>query len=149
MQQCLVLGRESMDMGNAPVGSILVMNDQVIGTGYELGHSRNDITYHAEIEAIRDALATTGKRKLHGTVLYTTHEPCLMCTYAIRHYGVARVVYALATGEIGGQSSQYGFLEARDMQLWGDPPQVTSGVLAKACQALQDEYLTKKGVKKS
>ena len=122
MKQCLDLGQQSM----------------------ELGHSRNDITYHAEIEAIRDALSKTGQRKLEGTTLYTTHEPCLMCTYAIRHYGIARVVYGLATGAIGGQSSKYGFLQADDIPVWGTAPQVISGVLEQACEALHQEYLSKK-----
>ena len=144
MRQCLALGRKSMELGNAPVGSLLLLDGEVIGKGLELGHSKNDITYHAEIEAIRDALSKTGKRKLSGTTLYTTHEPCLMCTYAIRHYGIHRVVYGLATGAIGGQSSKYGFLQAEDIGAWTKPPQVTSGVLADECQVLHSEFLSRK-----
>lgn len=144
MRRCLELGRESMRLGNAPVGSLLVLNGQVIGEGLELGKSKNDITYHAEIEAIRDALKKLEVTKLTGAVLYTTHEPCLMCSYTIRHYEIAEVYFGLAVGEIGGHSSVYKLLDTNEISIWAKPPKVISGVLASECQQLHDEFLDQK-----
>ncbi len=141
MTRCLELGRESMSLGNAPVGSVLVMHGKVIGEGLELGKTKNDITCHAEIEAIRDALKKTGLAKLTGAQLYTTHEPCLMCSYAIRHYEIGEVYYGLATGEIGGHSSDYKLLETETISIWKKPPQLTGGLIATVCEALHTEFL--------
>ena len=64
MTRCLELGRASMELGNAPVGAVLVHNGEIVGEGLELGKTKNDITYHAEIEAIRDALRKQNVTKL-------------------------------------------------------------------------------------
>lgn len=148
MNQCLNLGRESMELGNAPVGSVIVVNGEVAGKGLELGKTKNDITYHAEIEAIRDALKNLKVSKLTGATMYTTHEPCLMCSYAIRHYEIAEVYYGLATGEIGGHSSKYKLLGTADISIWSKPPQITGEVLEEACQELHQEYLNMKKASK-
>ncbi|MCE7997097.1 MAG: nucleoside deaminase [Roseivirga sp.] len=144
MSQCLKLGRESMKLGNAPVGSVLVLNGKIIGEGLELGKTKNDITYHAEIEAIRDALKNLKTSKLTGAILYTTHEPCLMCSYAIRHYEIAEVHYGLATGEIGGHSSEHKILQTKQISRWSGPPVIQGGVLEQACQELHNEFVAAK-----
>lgn len=144
MRHCLELGRQSMHLGNAPVGSVLVMDGKIIGEGLELGKTKNDITYHAEIEAIREALKSTESHKLTGAQLYTTHEPCLMCSYAIRHYEIGEVYYGMTTGEIGGHSSDYKLLETETISIWKNPPRITVGVLARDCEALHTEFLNTK-----
>lgn len=144
MSRCLELGAASMELGNAPVGSVLVLNDQIIGEGLELGKTKNDITYHAEIEAIRDALKKTGNTKLEGAQLYTTHEPCLMCSYAIRHYQISHIYYGMSTGEIGGHSSNHKLLDTRDISIWSSPPEIIAGLLEKECRDLHQRYLDRK-----
>ena len=81
MERCIELGKEAMLCGNPPVGSILVKDDVILGIGKEAGKSGNDITKHAEIEAIRHALAN--HQSLKNSILYTTHEPCIMCSYVL------------------------------------------------------------------
>lgn len=144
MTRCLELGRESMQLGNTPVGALLVLNGKVVGEGLELGKSKNDITYHAEIEAIRAALRKLKATKLTGATLYTTHEPCLMCSYAIRHYEIAEVCFGLAVGEIGGYSSDFKLLDTKAISIWSKPPMVISGLLTSECEQLHNEFLDQK-----
>jgi tRNA(adenine34) deaminase len=139
MRRCLQLGKEALLSGNAPVGSVLVANDKVIGEGREAGKSKNDITCHAEIEVIRDAIRQ-GYSELSQATLYTTHEPCIMCSYVIRHHRIPQIVMGLTVAEIGGYTSAYPILQATNILPWGPAPQVEMGILAEECAALDQEY---------
>jgi tRNA(adenine34) deaminase len=135
MQICLDLGRQARQAGNAAVGAVIVADDQLIGAGMEAGKSKKDITCHAEIEAIRDALQR-GHSNLSAAVLYTTHEPCLMCSYVIRHHRIARIVMGVPVPEVGGYTSPFPILTTQLVSKWGPPPAITMGVLKKECEAL-------------
>ena len=93
MEQCIALGKEAMLNGNPPVGSIIVKDDTIIGIGIEAGKSSKDITKHAEIEAVNDAVQNKQLKNLKGCKLYSTHEPCIMCSYVIRHYKVETIIF--------------------------------------------------------
>ncbi len=142
MQKCVQLGAKAMQQGNAPVGSILVSNNTIIGHGIEAGSSGRDITRHAEIEAIREALKI--QASIAGSVLYTTHEPCIMCSYVIRHYQIKTVVYGIEAKHVGGASSAFKILKTREIPNWGKPPELIKGVLAQSCIALSTTYNTLK-----
>ena len=139
MKRCLQLGREALLNGNAPVGSVLVAAGDIIGKGREAGKSKNDITCHAEIEAIRDAIHQ-GYSDLWGATLYTTHEPCIMCAYVIRQHRIPTVVMGLTVAEVGGYTSAYPILRATNIPHWGPAPQVVMSILAKECAALDREF---------
>ncbi|RFS16952.1 nucleoside deaminase [Emticicia sp. C21] len=85
MRICIDLAKMAKQRGDSPVGSIIVQNGSIIGKGIEGGKTHKDITFHAEIEAIREATRHLGKQDLSDCILYTTHEPCIMCSYMIRH----------------------------------------------------------------
>lgn len=142
MQMCLELGRQALQSGNPPVGSLVVQAGVRIGQGVEAGKTQRDITFHAEIEAIRDAIRHTGANHLASCILYTTHEPCLMCSYVIRHYQVSQVVFGVEVPHIGGYSSAYPIVTAHDIPIWSSPPLVISGVCREACAQLSQEYRT-------
>lgn len=144
MQYCIELGKKALKNGDPPVGSVLIRGDSILGEGVEAGKSQGDITYHAEIEALRGAVRNTGKKYFTDTILYTTHEPCIMCSYVIRHHRVAEVVVGLSVPEIGGYSSAYPVLIAEDIGVWTAPPKVIEGVLAEQCQVLQEQFLNQK-----
>jgi tRNA(adenine34) deaminase len=139
MRLCLQLGKQALQTGEAPVGSVLIRNGEVIGAGMEAGKSRKDITCHAEMEAIRDAIRQ-GHTVLADAVLYTTHEPCLMCSYVIRHHKIARIVFGLAVPEVGGYTSTFPLLTTEAVSRWGRPPEITMGVLQAECEQLDEEY---------
>lgn len=96
-----------------PVGAIIVLNNEVIGQGYNSPISNCDPTAHAEIQAIRDACQRTGNYRLPGATLYVTLEPCSMCAGAIVHARIARVIYAATEPKSGIVESQGDFFHAK------------------------------------
>lgn len=126
MERCRELAKEASATGNTPVGSVIVRDGVIIGEGRESTRPENDITRHAEIEAIRDALRLTGAEKLTGCFLYTTHEPCILCSYAIRHYQISRVGFEVAVPALGGYSSSWPLLTVTSVDSWGPPPKIIS-----------------------
>lgn len=124
MERCRELAIEASLTGNTPVGSIIVRDGQIIGEGRESTRPDNDVTRHAEIEAIRDAITQTGEQKLTGCILFTTHEPCILCSYAIRHYRIGKIIFEKAVPALGGYSSPWPILTVDNVESWGHPPVV-------------------------
>ncbi len=123
LQRCEELAALAAQSQESPVGSVVVLDGQIIGEGIEAGKAKQDITCHAEVEAIRDAVKKYGK-DLSAATLYTTHEPCILCSYVIRHHRIGRVVIQHAVAHIGGATSAYPILTAKDIPIWGEPPVV-------------------------
>jgi tRNA(adenine34) deaminase len=123
IKRCEDLAAIASGRQESPVGSLLVLDGQIIGEGIEAGKAKQDITCHAEVEAIRDAVRKQGK-DLSAATLYTTHEPCILCSYVIRHHRIRRVVIQHAVAHIGGVTSAYPILTAKDIPIWGEPPEV-------------------------
>ncbi|MRG45950.1 nucleoside deaminase [Chitinophaga sp. SYP-B3965] len=124
MQRCNELASIAKQRGDSPVGSVLVLDGVIIAEGIEGGKTHRDITYHAEIEAIRQATEKLNSQDLSACTMYTTHEPCIMCSYVIRHTRVRTIVMAVTTGDIGGSSSAYPLLADTTIKKWGPPPEV-------------------------
>lgn len=130
LERCQVLASEAGRSGNTPVGAIIVRDGVIVGEGREATRPDNDITRHAEVEAIRDALKRLGTDKLDGCSMYTTHEPCVLCSYAIRHYQISWVGFEHAVPTVGGVSSPWPILTTTDIPIWALPPQImTFGML--------------------
>lgn len=138
MRICINLAKIAKQRGDSPVGSIIVRNGLIIGEGIEGGKTHKDITYHAEIEAIRNATKGKEKQDLSDCILYTTHEPCIMCSYVIRHMKIPTIVTGITTGEIGGFSSKLPLLLDTTIKRWSPPPVVINGVLEEECAALNN-----------
>ncbi len=136
MRKCLALAQIAKARGDSPVGSILVQNRKVVGEGIEGGKTHQDITFHAEIEAIRNARTALGKTDLSDCILVTTHEPCIMCSYVIRHHKIQLVIVGLSTGEIGGYSSALPLLTDKSISKWAEPPKIVEGILEEECRTL-------------
>ena len=136
MNKCIELALMAKERGDSPVGSVIVLQNRIIGEGIEGGRTFNDITFHAEIEAIRKAAQFLKSQDLSRAVLYTTHEPCIMCAYVIRHVRLACVVMGILVPETGGYSSAYPLLLDKTIQKWGNPPELITGILEKECRAL-------------
>lgn len=124
MRRCIKLAGIATQNGESPVGSIIVLDDKIIGEGIEAVKQHNDITYHAEIEAIRNASNHLGHRNLAGCTLYTTNEPCIMCSYVIRQTGISIVVMGMLTGDTGGYSSALPVLKDKTISKWAAPPEI-------------------------
>ena len=138
MRRCIELARTAKARGDSPVGSLLVKDGQVIAEGIEGGKTHNDITFHAEIEAVRSATAKLERTDLSDCFMVTTHEPCIMCSYVIRHHKIRLLVVGISTGDIGGYSSALPVLLDRTVAKWGTPPKIIEKILEKECKALRD-----------
>jgi len=94
MQQALKEARKAFDDDEVPVGAVVVMNEQVIGRGYNQVERLNDCTAHAEMIALTAAFNSLGSKYLMEATLYVTLEPCLMCAGALYWSKIGRIVYA-------------------------------------------------------
>ena len=125
MRECVRITGLAAANGNQPVGAVIALDGEIIGRGEEATSSKGDITCHAEIEAIRQAVATLKTADLSNCTLYSTHEPCIMCAYVIRFYRVNRVVFKKRSQYLGGLSSTMPLLTSPDVPPhWGKPPVV-------------------------
>ncbi|MBX2931788.1 MAG: nucleoside deaminase [Chitinophagaceae bacterium] len=136
MHQCIALAKIAKNRGDSPVGSIIVNQHTIIAEGIEAGKTKKDITFHAEIEAIRNAVKKTGKTDLSDCIMFTTHEPCIMCSYVIRHYKIKSVIVGITTQEIGGYSSALPLLLDTTITKWTKPPTIITGILEQECKNL-------------
>ena len=143
MREALVLAREAWSQGEVPVGALVVKDGEIIGRGFNQPISGHDPSAHAEIQALRAAAQHLGNYRLPGCTLYVTIEPCIMCTGAILHARIARVVYGARDAKTGAHGSV--------VDLFAEPrlnfhAQVTGGVLAPACgQLLSDFFAARRG----
>jgi guanine deaminase len=95
LERAIELSRKGMEQGNGgPFGCVIVINDEIVGEGYNMVTSTNDPTAHAEIVAIRQACRKLNTHQLDGCEVYTSCEPCPMCLGAIYWARPKRVVYA-------------------------------------------------------
>ena len=123
IQRCEVLAKEAAAKGDAPVGSVIIKDGEIISEAMEAGKSKNDITCHAELEAIRLAVKKMNTTDLSDCIIYSTHEPCIMCSYAIRFYKIKKVVYRHAVNYLGGVSSLMPLLITNEVPPhWGEVP---------------------------
>ena len=127
MQQALELAARAEQLGEVPVGAVLVLDGQVIGEGWNRSITDHDPSAHAEIVAIREAGKQLGNYRLPGTTLYVTLEPCPMCVGAMIHARIEKLVYAATdpkTGALGGAFS------LPDLHAHNHVMEVQGGVLA-------------------
>ncbi|MGI4720560.1 MAG: tRNA adenosine(34) deaminase TadA [Janthinobacterium lividum] len=97
--------------GEVPVGAVVVRDGEVIATGYNRPIGRHDPTAHAEIVALRAAAEKLGNYRLPGCELYVTLEPCIMCSGAMMHARLARVVYGATDPKTGACGSVVNLFE--------------------------------------
>ncbi|MBS1620344.1 MAG: nucleoside deaminase [Bacteroidetes bacterium] len=125
MQLCEILGEAASKKGNSPVGAVIIKNGEVIVEAEEAVKSKNDVTCHAEIEAMRLAIQKIKSQDLSDCTLFTTHEPCIMCSYAIRFYKIKKVVFLHRVDYLGGISSSMPLLISENVPPhWGKPPEI-------------------------
>lgn len=105
MQMALDLAAQAAAAGEVPVGAVVVLDGVVVGRGYNQPVSGSDPSAHAEIMALRDAGRTLGNYRLPGCDLYVTLEPCVMCSGAIMHARVRRVVFGAGDPKTGACGS--------------------------------------------
>jgi len=137
MQRALDLARKAQELGEVPIGAVLVRDEQIIGEGYNAPISQQDPTAHAEIMALRDAARRIGNYRLLNTTLYVTIEPCTMCAGALIHARVAQLVYGASEPRSGAVTSIFDVLQSGSLN---HKVEVRHGILASECAALIREF---------
>jgi tRNA(adenine34) deaminase len=141
MREALRLAEQAAELGEVPVGAILVRKGQVIGRGFNQPVSSHDPTAHAEIRALRDAGQVVSNYRLPDTTLYVTIEPCTMCLGALIHARVGRIVFGAPEPRYGAVVSGQRLLENGQ---FNHRPQVQSGVLEAECAGIMKQFFAAK-----
>lgn len=136
MRLALLEAEKAFAADEIPVGCIIVSQNQIIGRGHNLTETLDDVTAHAEIQAITAAAQTLGGKYLPDATLYVTVEPCVMCAGAIGWAQIRRIVYGAADPKRGFQSFAPKALHPKAT--------VTSGVLEKECRELMQKFFQQK-----
>lgn len=139
--RCLELAAEAAAADEVPVGAVVVLDGTVIGEARNRVEERRSPLAHAEFEALQQALATVGVKRLPDAVLYCTLEPCFLCAGAILHTRVARVVFGARDPKFGAVRSLANLLE--DPRL-NHRCAVVEGVEAAASAALLRAFFRQK-----
>lgn len=101
LRRTIALASEARERGDAPFGAVLAGADgRVLGEGQNAVHTQHDLTGHAEINLIREALQSVDAEAFASSTLYASGEPCAMCSAAIFFAGVGRVVYGASAARI-------------------------------------------------
>ncbi|MEE1069129.1 MAG: nucleoside deaminase [Paludibacteraceae bacterium] len=139
MSLALVEAQKALEAGEVPIGCVIVSQNQIIGRGHNLTEMLQDVTAHAEIQAITAATQTIGGKYLQDATLYVTVEPCAMCAGAIGWAQVKRIVY-------GAPDPKRGFTQVAP-HAFHPKAQVTRGVLENDCKQLMQHFFAQKRTK--
>lgn len=110
MQLAIEQAEKAAEMGEIPIGAVLVHDGEVIAAAHNLRETNNDATAHAEMLVIREACAKLGRWRLSGCSLYVTVEPCPMCSGAIVNSRIDKVVYGCPDVKAGGAESIFNII---------------------------------------
>lgn len=130
MKMALKQAQKAMELGEVPIGCVIVYEGKVIGRGYNRRNTDKNTLSHAEITAINKASKKIGDWRLEGCTLYVTLEPCQMCSGAIVQARVDRVVMGTMNPKAGCAGSILNILQ---MEEFNHQVEITTGVLAEEC----------------
>lgn len=137
MRHAIEVAQRAEQEGEVPVGAVIVKYDQLIADGWNCPISTHDPSAHAEIVAMRKAGEVLQNYRLLDTTLYVTLEPCVMCSGALFHARVARVVYGAKDPKAGAAGSVYNtLLDER----FNHTIKLTGNVLARECGELLTNF---------
>lgn len=138
MRHALSLAKRAAELGEVPVGAVLVSQQQLVAEGWNLPIATHDATAHAEIMALRQGGQVLQNYRLLSTTLYVTLEPCAMCAGAMIHSRIGRLVYGASDAKTGAVGSQLDLLRHPGVN---HRVEITGGVLAAECgQVLSDFF---------
>ena len=135
MEEALRAAQRALEIGEVPVGAVVVCGGRVLGRGWNQNLTGNDPTAHAEVVALREAGANLGNHRLEDCELFATIEPCAMCAGALVHARIKRLVYGADDAKAGAVHSVIQVLNHPQLN---HRMEVRSGVLAgRSAELLQ------------
>ncbi len=136
MKQALAEAQKAADRGEVPVGAVIVCRDRIIARSHNLTETLNDVTAHAEMQAITAAANYLGGKYLTDCTLYVTVEPCVMCAGAIAWAQMGRLVFGASDEKRGYQNYAPQALHPKTV--------VAQGVMSDECAELMRAFFRKK-----
>lgn len=135
MKQAYLEAEKAYELGEVPVGAVVVANQRIIARAHNLTEQLNDVTAHAEMQAITAAAGFLGGKYLKGCTLYVTLEPCVMCGGALYWSQLDKIVFG-ASDEKRGASSVG--------DLYHPKTEIVQGIMENECQAIMQEFFRSK-----
>ncbi len=136
MRRALEQARMAYERDEVPVGAVVVCRDRIIARAHNLTEALNDVTAHAEMQALTAAADALGGKYLDVCTLYVTVEPCVMCAGAIGWAQLGRLVYGASDPKRGFRAFAPGALHPKT--------EVVEGVLAEECGGLMKQFFKRK-----
>lgn len=136
MKQALAEAQKAFDKDEVPIGAVIVCKGRIIARAHNLTETLNDVTAHAEMQAITAAANNIGGKYLNDCTLYVTVEPCPMCAGAIAWAQMGRVVFGAADEKRGYKKFAPNVMHPKT--------EVTEGVCAEECAALMKRFFSGK-----
>lgn len=136
MKQALLEAAKASERGEVPVGAVVVCRERIIARAHNLTEALNDVTAHAEMQAITAAANVLGGKYLNECTLYVTVEPCVMCAGAIAWAQTGKLVF-------GAEDEKRGFQKYATYALHPKTV-VVKGVLAEECTGLMKAFFVDK-----
>lgn len=136
MKQALVEAQNAFDQDEVPVGAVVACNGQIIARAHNLTERLNDVTAHAEMQALTAAAEYIGAKYLNECTLYVTLEPCVMCAGALYWSQIGKVVF-------GAYDDKRGF-QRIGRELLHPKTELTGGIMQEDCAELLREFFKKK-----
>ena len=136
MRDALREAQAALEEGEVPIGAVVVCKGRIIARGHNLTETLNDVTAHAEMQAVTAAASWLGGKYLNDCTLYVTVEPCPMCAASLNWAQVGRIVDGAADPRRGYSLFTPPLLHPRT--------QVTAGILSDECSALMKEFFKEK-----
>ncbi len=146
MQIALDLAHQAALMGEVPVGAIVVKDGLIIGRGSNSPIGLHDPTAHAEIMAMREAAAYLGNYRLVDCIMYVTLEPCAMCSGAMQHARIAKLVYGASDPKTGACGSVVNLMAEPKLN---HHTEVLGGILALECGAGLSDFFRQRRLNKT
>jgi len=141
MRHALRLAQRAEDLGEVPIGAVLVKDDKLIAEGWNSPIASNDAAAHAEINALRAAGKAINNYRLIDTTLYVTLEPCVMCMGAIAHARVKRLVFGAFDPKRGAVCNALNLVDA---DFLNHKVNWQGGVLEVECSELLKDFFRAK-----
>lgn len=136
MREALKEAQKAFDKDEIPIGAIIVAENKIIARAHNLTETLNDVTAHAEMQAITSAANYIGGKYLTDCTLYVTIEPCVMCAGALAWSHITKIVYGAAETKKGFSVLEKGVLHRKTV--------VLKGVLADDCEKMMKDFFVKK-----
>ncbi len=137
MRSALEQAHIAYDMGEVPIGCVIVYNDEIIGRGANMRVTKGNVLAHAEIIAINEACAFIGDWRLEDCTLFVTVEPCPMCAGAILQARVKEVVFGARNPKAGCAGSIYNILQDSRFNHFAE---IKEGILQEQCSEIMKDF---------